>query len=403
MVLGTEASGKTSAILASGQDFPVSEQLNLVGKTGKPTEHCECWFANDAIYIDTARKYLSEPKENLLEWQALVKALKKYRPVKAINGAIVTFSAADIMSRSKAELFELAANMRAKLEDLPQVLGVRFPVYVMVTKLDQLPGFAILTEQEREQVWGVTFPFGDAITSPVSELSSLIRQEFSLLEQRIDREMVVRQQEEYDCRDRKKMYSLPQDFQMLSSLVAEVVQNTFFTSRYDESQRFTALRGIYFTSSRQPVDVTLLNNQAIVRKWSNYVENKSPEVLATVEAQVSEESDLLVNDVSTGRQYFLKQLFSEVIVKDAELARYNLANESKFRLQRVFGHVLCIAVAFFLLNGFHNSFGNNSSYLETTETRVSGLSNDVQRFVKTRDENQLPDDSGTYAIFTRIR
>lgn len=393
LMLGTDKSGKTSAILASGQHFPLPEQLNQVGRQGPPTRNCECWFANDAVYVDTAGKYVSSPEKSLPEWRALIRALKKYRPVKAINGVIVTFSAADIMGSTKAELFELAASLRARLEELRQSLGVRFPVYVMVSRMDQLPGFSeyfrILTEQEREQVWGVTFPYGSAMTATVGEFHEQIKEEFALLEQRIEREMIVRQQEEFDNHDRKRMYALPQDFHVLTALMTEVVQNVFFASRYDETQSYTTLRGIYFSSSHQPVDFSLLNNRAIIRKWSNYVENNIPAVVASVEQQPGEQ-DFLVSDVSYGRQYFLKQLFSEVIVKDADLARHNLTNESKYRLQRLLGHCACILLAVFLLNGFHNSYKNNSSYLRAVDAKVATLSGEVSRFVKTANENFLP-------------
>ncbi len=317
MMLGTEEAGKTSAILASGQNFPLPEQLNLVGKPAKQTRNCECWFANDAIYIDTAGKYVSEAEKHLGEWKAMLKALKKYRPVKALNGVVVAFSAADVLGRNKAELFELAATLRARIEDLRQTLGVRFPVYVVVTKLDQLPGFAeyfrILTEQEREQVWGVTFPYGDARTESCSDIHSQIKAELQLLEERIERDMIVRQQEEYDNRDRKKMYALPQDVRLLAGMVSEVVNNIFFSSRYDETQSYTLLRGLYFVSSLQPVDFSLLNNETIMRKWSNYVDHTTPTVSASLTA-VPGDRDFLINDVSYGRQYFLKQLFSAVIV-----------------------------------------------------------------------------------------
>ncbi|MTH46708.1 type VI secretion system membrane subunit TssM [Intestinirhabdus alba] len=393
IILGTADAGKTSAILASGQHFPVPEQLDRVGKPAQQTKNCECWFANDAIYVDTAGKYISEPEAHPGEWRALLKALKKYRPTKAINGAVVAFSAADVMGRSKAELFELAASLRQRVEDLRQTLGVRFPVYVLVTRLDQLPGFAeyfrILTEQEREQVWGVTFPYGEGGSASPLELHDRIREEFALLEDRIERDMIVRQQEEYDNRDRKKMYALPQDFHLLSGLVAEVVHNIFFASRYDESQSYTQLRGIYFSSSHQPVDFSLLNNQTIIRKWFNYVEQESPTVTASLIEQPAER-DFLINDVSYGRQYFLKQLFSEVIVKDRDLARYNLANVSKYRLQRLLGHTFCILLTCVLLNGFWHSYRNNSGYLDAVDHKVVSLGSEVNRLVKTANQNLLP-------------
>ncbi|MDU5783147.1 MAG: type VI secretion system membrane subunit TssM [Pantoea sp.] len=393
MILGTEGAGKTSAILGSGQDFPVPEQLEQVGKPAPQTRNCECWFANDAIYVDTSGKYVSDPETSQPEWRAILKALKKHRPVKALNGVVISFSAADMLGRSQAELFELAAALRARTDELRQTLGVRFPIYILVTKLDQLPGFAeyfrILTEQEREQVWGVTFPYGDASAVSLSELHDHIKEEFSLLEKRIERDMIVRQQEEYDNRDRKKMYGMPQDFHLLSERVAEVAHNIVFASRYDESQNYTLLRGIYFSSCHQSVGFSLQNNQTLIRKWSNYVENKMPTELASLTTQ-PEEHDFLINDVSYGRQYFLRQLFSDVILKDKGLARHNLANESKYRLQRFLGHVFCILLAVVFLNGFYNSYRHNSVYLDVVDKKVEKLNLELNRFVKTSADNLLP-------------
>ncbi|TBL68527.1 type VI secretion system membrane subunit TssM [Hafnia alvei] len=393
MVLGTQGAGKTSAILGSGQEFPLSEQLNQIGKPAQKTRSCECWFANDAVYIDTAGKYVSEPETNLAEWGAMLKTLKKHRPIKALNGAIVTFSAADVLGRNQAELFELAATLRARIDDLRQTLGVRFPVYVLVTKLDQLTGFTeyfkILTEQERGQVWGVAFPYGDTKTASVSELHDQIKEELLLLENRIERDMIVRQQEEYDNRDRKEMYALPQDFHLLSERVAEVVHNIAFASRYDDPQNYTLLRGIYLSSSHQPLDFSILNNQSIIRTWSNYVEKKSPKAIASIAAR-SEDRDFLINDVSYGRQYFLKQLFKDVFVKDQDLARHNMANESKYRLQRFLGHTFCILLALLLLNGFYNSYRYNSDYLDAVDRNVTSLGSTVNSFISSPTDSILP-------------
>ncbi|WPM86122.1 ImcF-related family protein [Apirhabdus apintestini] len=162
-----------------------------------------------------------------------------------------------------------------------------------------------------------------------------------------------------------------------------------FASRYDETQSYTTLRGIYFSSSHQPVDFSLLNNQTIVRKWSNYVDNQNPATTASVVEQPAER-DFLVSDVSYGRQYFLKQLFSDVIVKDLDLARYNLANESKYRLQRFLGHTVAILAAVFLLNGFHNSYLNNSRYLHVVDNKAATLGDEVNRFSKTTNEGLIP-------------
>jgi len=393
MVIGPEGAGKTSVILSSGQDFPLPEQLNRVCKESLPTKNCECWFANDALFIDTAGKYLENTQAHNPEWDTLLKSIKRYRPIKAINGVIVTISASDIMGRNKTELVDLSSKIRARLDELRNVLGVRFPIYVLMTKLDQIPGFVeyfrTLTSEEREQVWGVTFPYGEEMNASVAELREHVVAELILLENRIESDMNIRQQEEYETADRKKMYSLPQDFRALSQGVADVLQNIFSVSRYDETQRYTTLRGIYFTSSNQPANVSLLNNNSLIQKWRNYADHKKTSSIASLSQHV-DDAEMLVTDIAYGRQYFLKKLFSEIIIKDAGLVRYNLKVESQYRFQNIFGHALCIVAAIFLLNSIFNSYHNNTRYLRAIDVKVDDLDNGLQGFVKTSNESLLP-------------
>ncbi|WP_233592561.1 type VI secretion system membrane subunit TssM [Erwinia psidii] len=393
MVLGTRGAGKTSAILNSGQDFPRPEQLNRVCKESIPTKSCECWFANQALFIDTAGKYIDDAHGEMPEWEELLKTIRKYRPVKALNGVIITVSVSDVMGRSKAELYDLSAKIRSSLDDTRKRLGVRFPVYVLVTKLDQLNGFAeyfrILTEQEREQIWGVTFPYGDNMKTAVADLRPLVESELSLLENRIERNMTMRQQEEYENADRKKMYALPQDFRLLTQGMAEILQNIFFTSRYDETQSYTAMRGVYFSSSHQPENSIMVNNSTLIQKWSKFIHNRIPGSLA-YSVLIQKDTDCLVKNIAYGRQYFLRQLFSEIIIKDADLVRHNLRVVSKYRFQNFFGHCLCIMVSAVLLNGFYQSYHNNGAYLDVIDVKVARLEEDVKSFLKTANQNMLP-------------
>ncbi|MEW5290587.1 type VI secretion system membrane subunit TssM [Erwinia papayae] len=393
MVLGTQGAGKTSIILHSGQNFPLPEQLNRICKESSPTKNCECWFANEALFIDTAGKYIDAAHSNMPEWEVLLKSIKKYHPIKALNGVIITVSVSDVMGRSKTELYDLSAKIRSCLDDTRKFLGVRFPVYVVVTKLDQLSGFAeyfrILTEQEREQIWGVTFPYGDDMKTAVAELRSVVESELTLLENRIERNMTMRQQEEYENTDRKKMYALPQDFRMLTQGVAEILQNIFFASRYDETQSYTSLRGVYFSSSHQPEKSVMVNDITLIQKWRNFINNRIPDAQA-YSASLQEDADFLIKDVSYGRQYFLRQLFSEIIIKDADLVRHNFRVVTKYRFQNFLGHCFCIMIAVFLLSGLYHSYHNNGNYLDAVEVKVARLEGEVKTFLKTANQNMLP-------------
>lgn len=390
MAIGTQGAGKTTAILSSGQHFPLPEQLNKVCKERAPTRNCECWFANEALFIDTAGKYIHSSDEQP-EWNGIVKAIKKYRPVQALNGVIVTLSVTDVMGKNKTELFDLAAKVRARLDTIRSTLGVRFPVYMLITKVDRLVGFAeyfrSLTEQEREQLWGVTFPWGGEANTVGGALREQVEAEFSLLENRLERAMTVRQQEEYSNADRKRMYALPQDFRMLLEGVAEMAQTIFFASRYDENQGYTLLRGIYFVSSHQPEDSVMINNSTLIQKWRNFIAGRPAAPLA-YPASLSPESEALVKDVAWGRHYFLKTLFSEIILKDADLVQRNLRVETKYRFQNFVGHALGIAVCIWLLNGVYHSYHHNGGYLKAAEAKVVRLEAEVKKDLKA--ENRLP-------------
>lgn len=393
MVLGTRHSGKTSLLLSSGQDFPLPEQLNRVGKDNAPTQHCECLFSNDALFLDTAGKYLDKPKESQLEWNGILKALKKYRPVNAVNGVIVAISVTELLGKSQAELLNLAATLRSRLDDVRSTLGVRFPVYVMINKLDQLSGFdeyfRNLTAEDREQVWGVTFPYSEEKVSVDMALEQRIRHELGLLENRIRNNIPVRMQEEYSAADRKGMYALPQDFRMLSQRVTEVLQNIFFASRFDETKFHTTLRGIYFVSSCQPANIELLNNNTLIQKWRNVTSYKNPTSPASVTKRSSKEGPL-VGAMAYGKQFFLKQLFRDVITKDGDLVSYNLKVQSKYRFQNLLGHAACIGAAVWLVWAFLVSFQNNDGYLQVIKTKLGTLENTASSYAKTADENVLP-------------
>ncbi|CQI97673.1 icmf-related protein [Yersinia rohdei] len=393
MVIGTKNAGKTALVMSSGQDFPLPEQLNRVGKDNLPTSHCECLFSNDALFLDTAGKYIDDGKENQVEWNGILKTLKKYRPVKAVNGVIVAISVTDILGKSKAELLNLSATLRARLDDVRGVLGVRFPVYVVITKLDQLSGFdeyfRNLTAEEREQIWGVTFPYNEDKGIADIELEQRISNELTLLENRISSNMHVRQQEEYSVIDRKGMYSLPQDFRMLSQRVTEVLQNIFFASRFDETKFHTTLRGVYFVSSCQPANIALLNNSTLIQKWRNVIDHNKPGSPASI-SQKNEDDGQLIIDAAYGKQYFLKQLFRDVITKDGDLVSYNLRVQSKYRFQNVLGHVACIGLAVWLVWAFLISFQHNDGYLQAVGTKLEQLEGSVSRYVKTTNEQMLP-------------
>ena len=99
---------------------------------------------DDAVFLDTAGRYTTQQSHRDLDagaWNGFLKLLKKSRPHRPINGVLVTVSVADLLQESPAEREAHTQAIRARVHELYQELGVRFPVYVLVTKSDLLAGF----------------------------------------------------------------------------------------------------------------------------------------------------------------------------------------------------------------------------------------------------------------------
>ena len=82
-MIGPPGSGKTTAIINSGLNFPLAETTGKasIGGVGG-TRNCDWWFTNDAVLIDTAGRYTtqdSDESEDNAGWQGFLKLLKKHR------------------------------------------------------------------------------------------------------------------------------------------------------------------------------------------------------------------------------------------------------------------------------------------------------------------------------------
>jgi type VI secretion system protein ImpL len=149
MIVGSAGAGKTTALLNAGLQFPLARQMGnaskrMVLKSRGGTLHCDWWFTNEAVLIDTAGRYTtqeSDPVIDPVEWRGFLGLLRKHRTRAPLNGVIVALNAAELLTMTDMERSEHAGTVRDRLADLRQELGIRFPVYVVITKMDLLRGF----------------------------------------------------------------------------------------------------------------------------------------------------------------------------------------------------------------------------------------------------------------------
>lgn len=212
--IGALGSGKTTALVNSGLQFPLAERFGqevIRGIGG--TRNCDWWFTDEAILLDTAGRYTTQESHQETDhaaWTGFLQLLKKYRPRRPINGAIVTISVADLLQQTPAQREAQANALRKRIQELHTELNIRFPIYVLVTKSDLLAGFMEFFgrygKEERIQVWGVSFSFAE---EPDAFLLANFNTEFSALEQRLNERLIDYLQQERDIQKRALLYAFP--------------------------------------------------------------------------------------------------------------------------------------------------------------------------------------------------
>ncbi|MCL2429225.1 MAG: type VI secretion system membrane subunit TssM, partial [Alphaproteobacteria bacterium] len=419
------AAGKTTALLNSGLQFPLASKMGGPGgasfKSVAETMHCDWWLSNDAVLIDTAGRYTSQDSSavgDAMEWQGFLGLLRKHRPRAPINGAIVALNTAELLGLDEQERMDHAAKVRDRLVELRQELGIRFPVYVIVTKADLLSGFSeyfqSLTSEGRSQPWGFTLPYegltgkprtsAAAIGEGQEELRRQLRGEFALLKKRLDMGLRTRLNEEYDLGRRQLLLGFPQEMQALTDPLLRMLDEIFLDSRFDDTQHHNTLRGVYFTSGAQAVKPVVADEGTLMQRLRRSlgifqgkverVEEAAPAAVSAPAQAATEKPDgaadapdakakpkdkaepknRFITDDKRGKLgFFLHDVLTKIIIPEAHLVRPNLRWEFRFRLLRLMGHALAVVVFLWLAGALVVSFENNQKYLAAVNQRVEGL------------------------------
>ncbi|MBS0910183.1 type VI secretion system membrane subunit TssM [Tatumella sp. JGM118] len=372
LLLGSQGAGKTTAVSLCGQHFPLTETMEPLSVSAGHPELCRCWLANDAVYLDTDGKYVSAAQSSQAEWLTLQNALKASRPGVAINGVLLMVSAQELTATDQDTRERLAATLRHRLSELRRIHDQFFPVYLVVTQLDYLCGFAEyfrgLSRQEQQDIWGISFPAG----AGESLVSQQAEQQLVSLVQRIESEINVRLLKEYDPADRKKMYGFPGDLSVLVQNLRQFLQTLFFPSRYDDTGNGSALRGIYLTSCYPGDTRQFTNPLTVIRQWAGYV--SPPAAEAEAEAAPPRRQ-------GPGHPCFLHQLFCELIIRDQSLAAKTSLTFSGPVIRHWLKHSALLLLLMVISYGLYRSYQNNTGYLQAVSGKTAALREAQERFM----------------------
>ena len=298
LLLGPEGSGKTSLLDFSGLDFPLnSGDTERMTRNVGGTRYCDWYFADHAVLLDTAGRYLSQPDAAVdgSAWHTLLHLLGKRRS-RPLNGVLVSIPIDTLLYAGEMELETFARQVRQRLHELHAELRVEVPVYLVLSKADKVIGFDEffdpLSREESDQVLGASFRKEQQATD-----AAVVRQEFEELLRRLNSQVILRMHQERDTKRRGRILDFPHQLGQLGERLCLLVELAFSGNRY---QRASQLRGFYLTSAPHLQDSLEPSTAAIGRHLG-----LAGSTLPTYRS---------------GRARFIHQLLSRVIFPEADLA-----------------------------------------------------------------------------------
>jgi type VI secretion system protein ImpL len=355
LIIGAPGSGKTTALLNSGLQFPLEQRVGkgaLRGVGG--TRNCDWWFTDEAVFLDTAGRYTTQDSDAASDsagWSEFLALLRKYRARRPVNGVIVTVNAQDLLVLDAAGREAHVEAACARLNELTRELRIQLPVYLMVTKCDLVDGFAEyfedLTAEGRAQVWGVTFPYEQTLAN---EGPQVFPAEFDALMTRLNERVFGRVEEERNARRRTKVFAFPQQMATMRDALAHWVSDVFASRDFGGR---VLLRGVYFTSGTQegtPIDRLL---GSIGRTFGT--------------------ADAVMKPAGRGKAYFVESLLKQVMIGESGLAGVNRRLELRNASLQLGAYAATGLIAAAGVAALSVSYHGNREYLDQAAADIAAF------------------------------
>ena len=368
LVVGEEESGKSAILENCGLSSVLAP---LKEPAGQSTAHCDWWFFEQGIFLDTAGKYFSgsESSEDT-EWKHLLTLLTKSRRREPINGLLVSLSVADLLTLDANQLQKKGRQFRLKLDTLMKVMGAQVPVYLMLTKCDQIYGFKEYANEieasKREALFGCIN--SDKELTPEKVISRALAY--------ISDQLLTHQLELLQGLTPLPAHTLllAREIENLREALTGFAESAFGVTPYHEPIYF---RGLSFNSalskaSPLPTVIPSLSANAVESSPVSHTFSASPTTIVSNGQSVVVEghhNPSIVDDSSDRKPHlkglFLGDLFSRWLPSDRHV--YQFSNPF-MQWRKWTGN---LSVTFLLLLMFFAVGGMSLDYIQTHESYVS--------------------------------
>lgn len=386
LMIGEAQSGKSTVLDNVGLDVQLGEPDD---QTGSGKQGVNWFFFDQGIVLDVAGDFVLRADgatSNVKGWNYLTKLLRRYRSERPLDGIILAIPASDLvgtLNQSPDTNFKLeqkAQYLYKKLVDTQKRLGLSLPVYVLVTKCDQVTGFKTLCgeiPERRNEMFGWSSPYARGFAYSPEWVSEAF--------QNLHRYLFQLQIEVFAERDHvnhiDEFFMLPDEIRSMRAPLQIYMDQIFKESAYHDA---FFLRGIYFCGDNTGEAPAASEKSPATEQEIDWLipQPGTPQPQARVVAPPS----------GARTPVFLTHLFERKIFQEETLARpINRMMLSRNRLVRVV-QVISLAIPIIGLLGilvtysslrarersFHNSLTRTEKDLKSVQAEKDGVFSEEQ-------------------------
>ena len=306
LLMGPAHAGKTSLLANADINYVLQRQFKPQQiKSLTASDDCDWWVTKEATIIDIPSHYLEMTPQNKnhnpklksgpILWDLFLRLTCHHRGEKGIHGILIAIPLNDIFRQEENKKYQaMLSHLFKRINELENHFEHSLPVYLIITKCDQVPGFAEFfaesSTDEIAQAWGVMLPKpkrGDVILQLFgNRLNALIK--------KLNQQLLWRLHQERNPMMRPPIKDFPLQVERLKENILD------WMKKFNQERLRAHVKGVYFTSSLQ--------------EMKNENEHIIDEANTTQHAV-----QLFEEPAAQSRAYFIKQLLTQGIALPHEV------------------------------------------------------------------------------------
>lgn len=383
LLIGPEKSGKTSLMNGSELVFPLGKPTFGIED---PNPGVKWWFLNRGIVLDIKGNFFVSKKGVKADekgWRTILSLLNRYRARRPIDGIILTIPVSELYGTDKLtsdEISDRAKFMAQKLSATQNALGLRLPVYVVLTKCDVLPGFQSVCQTipaaNRHNILGWSSPYHPG----TAFMPTWIDEAFGHLHNQLNHLRMEILAEGASPETRDGVFIFPYELSHLINPLTCYLAQIFKVNSYDES---LVLRGIYLTGdSGISHDLSQLNKTP----HETAIEEGIPPLAPLTDEKIDDDKTVIqlpignLENAPLGikdhkeRIFFFNDVLTEKVFKETGLAQpihHRLISANRNLNYAKIGMISFVGLSTFGLMHAYEKFTMNRDYLIPVLGKIS--------------------------------